>query len=443
MKKTFIRIIAAALALCGMMLLVGCDNGKTPADTTTSGGVSDESTTEQVTSEAPEKHLNVVVDGKAQLIIIRPEKASKVLIESCIALNNKMSKFLSTSFKINDDWVRRDTTPDPDAAEILVGETNRQATADFLAKMPPDSYGIKVTEHQIVIVGTNDTMTSLALYDFESNYIRNKENATDNGFSLALGETIVTDSSLCTFSAVMASKRTVMASISNTRQQKSEGQFSASQGAATDGTYFYIILKSKVGDLETDIIVKRRMDDWSLVATSEELPLDHANDMCYNSKDNVLVVPNMKGKIISIIDPETLTVLRQVDATELGGTPYAISYNAQRDRYCIAAGGQLNICTRDFHVESAIGMHSEPTYVGQGMDCDDDYIYMPLSANSSKGTDDNIIIVYSWTDGFKRVIHLNETMESETLLNYDGKYYINFNSGGSKICDLRYDIVYK
>ena len=121
MKKTFIRIIAASLALCGMMLLVGCDNGKTPADTTTSGGISDESTTEQVTSEAPEKRLNVVVDGKAQLIIIRPEKASKVLIESCISLNNKMSKFLSTSFKINDDWVRRDTTPDPDAAEILVG----------------------------------------------------------------------------------------------------------------------------------------------------------------------------------------------------------------------------------------------------------------------------------------------------------------------------------
>ena len=53
------------------------------------------------------------------------------------------------------------------------------------------------------------------------------------------------------------------------------------------------------------------------------------------------------------------------------------------------------------------------------------------------------MILYSWTDGFKRVIHLNETMESETLLNYDGKYYINFNSGGSKICDLRYDIVYK
>lgn len=444
MKRFIIRSFAASLALCSVLLMASCEKTpNNPSDTTTniSASVSD-STSGNETPGTPAAKLNVVVDGKAQLGIIRSEKASDAIVQSCISLNKRLTKLLETTFTINDDWIKRDTTPDPDAPEILVGETNRQASIDFIASLPAGSYGIRVTEHQIIIAGTNDSMTAYALYDFENNYLRNKEYKTENGFAIPVGDKVVTDEAKSTYEGIMKSIRTVIASISNPRSQSAVDKFNATQGAATDGTYFYIILKNKTGDLETDVIVKRKMDDWSLVATSEVLPLDHANDMCYNTKEGVLVVPNMKGKTISVIDPETLTVIRQVDATSLGGTPYAIAYNAKRDRYCIAAGGVLNICDSDFKAESTISMHYETGYIGQGMDCDDNFIYMPLSGDSSQGTNDNIITVYTWS-GYKRTVHLDTKMESETLLNWDGKYYINFNSGGCKIYDIRYDIVYR
>lgn len=440
MKRFIIRSFAALLALCSVLIMASCEKTpNNPSDTTTDISYS---TSEVDTTEVPTATLDVVVDGKAQLEIIRSENATDAMVQSCISLNKRLTKLLGVSFKLNDDWVKRGTTPVENAPEILVGETNRQASIDFIASLPAGSYGIRVTEHQVIIAGTNDSMTAYALYDFENNYLRNKEYKTENGFALPVGDKIVTDEAKSTYVGIMNSIRTVVAYISNPRSQSPVEKFNATQGAATDGTYFYIALKNKTGDLETDVIVKRKMDDWSLVATSEVLPLDHANDMCYNTKENVLVVTNMKGQTISIIDPETLTVIRQVDATALGGVPYAIAYNAKRDRYCIAAGGMINICDADFKVESTIAMHREAGYIGQGMDCDDNFIYMPLSCDSSQGTNDNIIVVYTWS-GYKRTVHLDTKMESETLINWDGKYYINFNNSGCKIYDIEYDIVFR
>lgn len=443
MRRVFIKSLASALALCSVLLMASCDGSKPDQTTDTTTSASDQAGTTAPTTEAPAATLDVVANGKAMLKVIRSEDASDVIVEDSISLFKRLNKLFSTAgFEIGTDWVKRDETPKADQPEILVGPTNRQASIDFIASLPADSYGIRITESQIIIAGTNDSMTAYALYDFENNYLRKKEYKTETSLSLPVGDKVVTDSDKASFKGIMNSIRTVVASIDNKRTQTAVDQYRGTQGAATDGTYFYIILHKKVNNVESDIVVKRRMDDWSQVAVSEDLPLDHANDMCYNSKENVLVVTNMNGKLISVIDPETLTLIRQVDATALGGTPYAIGYNAKRDRYCIAAGGVINICDTDFKIEYTISMHSEKGYIGQGMDCDDDFIYMPLSCDSSQGTSDNIIIVYTW-DSYKRVVHLDTRMESETLMNYGGKYYINFNNETCKIYDIHYDIVYR
>lgn len=440
MNKILLRSIFVII-LCGAMLLCSCSDSNTPADDDTTPS---DSTSATDTPSVPEqKQLHLVENGVAKLTIIRSEEANGGIVDGCVAFNKDINKLLSTTFVIKSDWVRDAGDINHNASEILVGSTNRAASSELISSLPADSYAIKVTEQQIVIAGTNDTMTAYAMYDFEENYLRNKQYRTDNGFAIPVGtDTLVTAPEKNTFEGIMSSKKMIAAAIDNKRVQPAINGFTATQGAATDGTYFYIVLKKNVNGLETDIIVKRRMDDWSLVAVSEELPLHHANDMCYNSRENILVVPSMVGTTLSIIDPDTLTLLRQVNAT-VDGTPYAIAYNAQRDRYCIAAGGKLNICDTEFKCVSTLDMQSTTGYIGQGMDADDTYIYMPLSRDSSKGTDDNIIIVYTWQDGFKRIVHLATPMESETLMNWEGKYYINFNSGGCKIYDLTYDVVYQ
>ncbi|MBP5270124.1 MAG: hypothetical protein ILO42_04105, partial [Clostridia bacterium] len=68
------------------------------------------------------------------------------------------------------------------------------------------------------------------------------------------------------------------------------------------------------------------------------------------------------------------------------------------------------------------------------------FIFMPLSGNGSE-TKNNVISVYDW-DGYLRTAVLDTSSESETILNWGGKYYINFNSGGPVVADLHFDVVY-
>ena len=116
-KRFIIRSFAASLALCSVLLMASCEKTpNNPSDTTTniSASVSD-STSGNETPGTPAAKLNVVVDGKAQLGIIRSEKASDAIVQSCISLNKRLTKLLEATFTINDDWIKRDTTPDPDA----------------------------------------------------------------------------------------------------------------------------------------------------------------------------------------------------------------------------------------------------------------------------------------------------------------------------------------
>lgn len=431
MKNTLVRALAA-LSLCGTLLLCACDGGNDqPSDTTESD------TTPAVVEKTS---LDVAVNGEAKLTIVRADEAASSIKDSCTALGRNMSELLSVRFRLDDDWVRPGEEIPVDAAEILVGETNRAASAELLATLPENSYAIKVTETQIIIAGTDNNMVISALYDFEEKYLNNPDYRTESGFSVPVGaDLLVTDApQYSSVSELLASDMAVAASISDKRSQSAVGAFGTSQGATTDGEYFYIILKKKVDGVETDVIVKRRVDDWSEVAVSEELPLGHANDMCYNSRENVLVVTNMVGGTLSVIDPETLTLIKQVDADV--GVAWAIGYNAKRDCYCVAGGGQIFMLNSEFRPSGLpnIAVYQEPGYIGQGMDCDDDFIYMPMS-----GSDDNVIIVRTWDGDTPRVVHLNTKMESETIMNWDGKYYINFNSGGSRICDLTFEILYQ
>ncbi len=437
MKNTCIRALAALL-LCGTLLLCACDSGNAPADTT-----SGELPADTTTGEPEKTVLDVVVGGEAKLTIMRADEAASSIKNGCIALRNKMNELLSADFELDNDWVRPGDEIPADAAEILVGETNRPASVELLASLPENSYAIKVTEHQIIIIGTNNSMTACALYDFEENYLNNPDYRTEGGLSIPVGtDMLVTDvddvTEYLSIPELLATDMPVAASISNKRIQNGVGSFGTAQGAATDGEYFYMILKKKVDGVETDVIVKRRMDDWSEVAVSEELPLGHANDMCYNSRDKVLVVTNMVGGTLSVIDPETLTLIKQVNADV--GVAWAIGYNAKRECYCVAGWGGIFLLDSDFQPTGLpnIEIYQEPGYTGQGMDCDDDFIYMPMS-----GVNDNVIIVIPFDGGSTRVVHLDTTMESETIMNWDGKYYVHFNSGGSRICDLTFEILYQ
>ncbi len=93
------------------------------------------------------------------------------------------------------DWYR----PDVDISnklEILIGNTSREETWDFLRTLNFNEYGFAVYGKKIVITGWNETTTELAVEKF-LDYFDDGALKNDNGkhdFSMLLGERMVFDS---------------------------------------------------------------------------------------------------------------------------------------------------------------------------------------------------------------------------------------------------------
>ena len=442
MKKQLIGLL-----LLSALLLTSCGSAEPSTGTTVQNDASVMPSSTEETTAVPEEEqmLELIADGKAIYKLLRSEESTSAMVSNVTALHRNLKKYTSVEMAIVTDWTRKGAEADNSQPEILIGETNRRATQELLAVLPPHSYGIRVTEDKVVIVGTSENMTAHALYAFENQFLLNAEYTGKGYLRLPIGTEIIhTSESLDDFNGIIRSSHPIAAYVKNDRKLNSVNGFTAAQGAASDGTYFYNVLKKKEGNVETDIIVKSMVSDFSQVKVSEEMPLDHANDMTYDSKRNLLVIPNMLGKIITRIDPETLTVHSTVDAP-LPGTPWAIAYNASRDCYVIAAGGRLCITNENFVPRTSFPtVSSSKKQVGQGMDADDNFIYMPLSPSSESGGNKyNVIMVYDWDGNFVREIPLEVTIETETILHYENTYYMNFNVGGAIVSDLGFAVIYR
>ena len=104
--------------------------------------------------------------------------------------------------------------------------------------------------------------------------------------------------------------------------------YKVQQGSATDGTYGYFLLESKI--TSQCALVKVSLEDFSIVEIKYDLPVDHGNDMTYNAKINKLVVVHNKPHYtwISLIDPDTLEI---VETKDLGFKMFSIGYCEERD----------------------------------------------------------------------------------------------------------------
>ena len=176
------------------------------------------------------------------------------------------------------------------------------------------------------------------------------------------------------------------------------------------------------------------MATWDIVAESDELPLDHGNDMTYDPNKGCLVVVNMMNCIVSVIDPETLTIVER--AVPNYGS-WGIGYIDGTSQYAFLASGGLTITDKDFNALRSSPLESADGYTGQGMDADSQYAYVPLSPNAGKSN--NIIQIYDLSTGeYLGIISVATKMESESIFHVGNDYYINFNASGSKIASLEF-----
>lgn len=399
-----------------------------------------EITTEPAEEETlpPETPGLILADnGATDFKVIRSENAQGYYLDTVKAVNQKLKNEISSDFKIVIDWINP-LEPSPEKAhEILLFDTNREESQAALADLTFDGYIIRITDCKVVIVGSSPASCNEALYHFFDKMI--PENTKDGVISLPIGLEIKEeyDSSSFDLGQAIAEGKSIGADFELLFEYSGKDGFTTAQGAATDGTYAYVVMKKKEDGVETDRIVKIDMATLTIVLESEELALDHGNDMTYDSAKNRLVVTNMLNNIISVIDPETLTIVDQVKPAY--GT-WAAGYIDGASQYAFLAYGSpsgLVITDEDFNPIRSSPLTSAEGYIGQGMDADAKYAYVPLSPNTGKS--DNIIQIYDIATGeYLGIVSISTKMESESIFHIGNDFYIHFNSGGSKIASLEF-----
>ncbi len=430
------KLISFALALVLLTLsLVACDTDNSPASETTDATTT-VATDEPVVTDPPKDGLTIMENKNAVFTIIRGDRTTQGQIDAAVKLNQAIQALAGSMIVIKTDYIPKSETLDPEALEILVGDTNRPESSELKATLDGNRFAIKTTDTKIVIVAANDTLLEVAMNYFIDTYLAGDNIELSEG-NLALkakidylSDTINPLHNLLKQSSSFTSSCTKLYNIA-----KPTDSIKTVQGGCSDGTYYYqaFIQKDTDSNEKNNVvrIVKVELATGKRVLTSGDLDLNHSNDITYNSKTNQLIVchNNPYRTKLSIINPETLEFIKDVT---IEASIYSIDYNEKHDMYVIGlSGGQtFRFLDADFkYVDNKIHTPTEQTkgYTTQGVACDDEYIYFVLYKQ-------NVITVYDWDGEFVALIELDVgSVEPENLSIVNCEIYVGSSGGGSTV----------
>lgn len=196
------------------------------------------------------------------------------------------------------------------------------------------------------------------------------------------------------------------------------------QGGTFDGTFYYVAMINNKVDPETSYLFKFDLQG-NLVQKSGKLVLDHANDITYVKKWNVLLVSHCQSSDghynrYSLVDPDTLAIVRTED---LPNPFFGMDYCAQRDSFVSARwrGETIDLWNGDLSHRQSFSV-KEPKGTSQGVAADADHLYFArYNANS--------VQVYDWNGMHMFAIPLDMTGgEPEHISIVDGVMYIGGNN---------------
>ena len=128
-----------------------------------------------------EKKTVIVDGGASSYTIIRAENASKEFVNMAVELRLAIIEKTGCEIDMGTDWVKHEEDIDPNAKEILVGNTNRPETKEVVDSLDPNNWAVVNKGNKIVICANNDALLSLAIQWFIDNCV----NETDKTVKIA------------------------------------------------------------------------------------------------------------------------------------------------------------------------------------------------------------------------------------------------------------------
>lgn len=413
MKQSSVRRLCALLLL---PLLAAC----TPSSPTP-----DSETTPPATTAPAPAEFAVIENGQSAFTLVRADLAPDSTVKSTTNFYRAIAEQTGVTLEINTDFYREGSPClDPASPQILVGETNRTESLETLAALPAHSYTVRTVGNQLVILGTSPDLTALALIEFDRRILQNPDTCADGKLILRPEDefTVTLDAPL-SMKDKITGKYSLVCLTEQTMTVDRVGDCYAAQGACSDGTYAYFVMRR--ADDSGAVIAKHTLADGKRVAVSEVLTLGHGNDMTYDSKRGCLVVCT-DDDTIATVDPETLTILaRKTIAKPASG----ITYSPKRDWYAVSKSGRsVDFFDGEWNFQVGTTRTDKTGYVVQGMGSDEDYLYFILSA--PEGKKDNRLIVYSWAGGHVATLEIPVSHEGESMFFVNDTYYIAYHRAG-------------
>ena len=372
----------------------------------------------------PDKDEDAVPD---KLVLASYGETTYTIVSSS-SLSDDASAFIESLDAVTGATFQKGAAPYQREDEILIG-TGKDC--EEAVKTIEYGYVIKPVGTRIVIAGTDDTWTVLGMEAFYRQVLRSDKYKVEGGIeipgNLRLSES-TSDPQM--IARLLSSGHPFTVSAEKVGSCIGSGNVNVAQGAASDGKHVYFVLRDS-GDSD-GMVFKYTLDPFKFVASSASYKCYHANDATFDTVNNRLLAIHASGDTggITAFDGNTLASSEIRTSLGIGG----ITYNAKRNVYGITQGGtKYQIADASFNKTADYGRTDKRTssYTAQGMGSDDFYVYFPMSPKSGSSTD-NVLVTYNWSGNYVGDIHIDLSLESESMFYAAGDYYVNFYAGGGK-----------
>ena len=211
------------------------------------------------------------------------------------------------------------------------------------------------------------------------------------------------------------------------------------QGGCSDGRYYYAFLNDSAKDSQgnhspdsASTVYKYDMTTYKLVATYENVMVEHANDATYLPETNEILVANCSPtkNLITVLDADTM---EQKRTFTIDFEIYAIAYDPYDGCYWVGLSYGDSFAKLDLEF-NLIARYDGVSfgYTKQGMDVDSKYVYFSRY-------NPNCILVYDKEGNFVDRIGLSVTSnELENIFHIGDTFYLGYytSSKGGKVYSL-------
>lgn len=372
--------------------------------------------------------IPVVEDGKAALYICMPEEHTAQTLYA----RDRLVFFVQQKTGVTLGSGTAADIPASAAAVLYLGDCGTELTQKLAKGLKgKDEFRFAVEEAAIAVVADSEAF----LYD-AVDYLIARMSSDSAGTSLRVQGEIEPAVAGDTLSLrYLLSKGAVETeSVLHSYIPHHPDGIKGTQGGCLVGNYYYqtFIKTDKDSDELYNITYLGcyDMESKTMLAYSDLLDLNHANDVTYNAKTGELFVVHNKPRYnqLSVIDPETMTLKRTV---QLPLSVYAVTYNETRDQYVvgISGGRDVRILGADFQLATKDPIYASKDvegYTTQGICSDDTFIYAVLYDGKSAQTKrENVVAVYDWYGNRVGLIYVDvDKLEPENVSVRDGQLIV-------------------